>query len=172
MKVAIGTKNPTKINAIKAAFVDMEATMLAFSVESGVSPQPFSDSETIQGAINRARNSFHQEKVDLGVGLEGGVVETDYGLFLCNWGAIIDKDDNPIIAGGAKILLPPEFEVELKNGRELGDVMKDYTKKQDIRTTEGAIGTFTNGLINRTEMFTHVAKLLVGQYLYKVRMDC
>jgi inosine/xanthosine triphosphatase len=168
IRIAIGTKNPTKVNAIKHGFEGIDASFYPCSVSSGVSSQPFSDDETIQGAINRARESLLLEKADIGIGLEGGVVDTGYGLFLCNWGALIHHQDvAPIIAGGARILLPEEFKEALKNGNELGEIMAEFTKKKDVSTQEGAIGIFTNGYIDRTEMFLHVTRLLVGQYTYK-----
>ena len=42
MKIAIGTKNPTKVNAVKKVFGDT-FTYVEVGVQSGVSPQPFSD---------------------------------------------------------------------------------------------------------------------------------
>ncbi|MEH7387265.1 DUF84 family protein [Bacillus sp. JJ1521] len=167
LQIAIGTKNPTKVDAIKNGFDGIEANFLPSSVSSGVSAQPFSDEETIRGAINRAKSSLEHVGADLGIGLEGGVVETEFGMFLCNWGAIVDKNNEPIIAGGARIPLSDEIARELRNGIELGDVMEQFTKQKDIRSNEGAIGIFTNHYVNRKEMFTHVVKLLVGQYTYK-----
>ncbi|WP_449537287.1 DUF84 family protein [Ferdinandcohnia sp. Marseille-Q9671] len=169
VRVAIGTKNPAKVDAIISGFAGIEATFIPTSVASGVSAQPFSDEETIKGAINRARNARQEEDAELGIGLEGGVVSTEFGLFLCNWGAIVDQDSKPIIAGGARILLPDEIAAKLENGVELGDVMVEFTKQRDIRSKEGAIGIFTNSYVNRTEMFSHVVKLLVGQYTYKIK---
>lgn len=55
---------------------------------------------------------------------------TPRGLFLCNWGALIDKDGNEYIAGGVRIPLPNEFLEPLKKGLELGDVMDAYAKKE------------------------------------------
>ena len=45
--------------------------------------------------------------------------------------------------------------------------MDDYAKKENVRKNEGAVGIFTNGLINRSEMFSHLMNLLVGQYYYQ-----
>lgn len=42
--------------------------------------------------------------------------------------------------------------------------MDAYTKKENVRSQEGAIGIFTNNLISRESMFTHVVQLLKGQY--------
>ncbi|MEK5269259.1 DUF84 family protein [Aeribacillus sp. FSL K6-8394] len=169
MNVAIGSKNLAKINAVKETFSLLEEKNIEFisvDVPSGVSTQPFSNEETLQGALNRAKNVFEKVKPDLSVGLEGGVDVTSRGLFLCNWGALIDKDGNEYIAGGARIPLPNEFLEPLKKGLELGDVMDAYAKKRNVRHREGAIGIFTNGFIDRKEMFAHIVKLLIGQYQF------
>ncbi|WP_284036175.1 DUF84 family protein [Neobacillus sp. 114] len=170
MKIIIGSKNPTKITAVKNSFQHMEAEFISLDVHSGVSEQPFSDEETIKGAINRAKGALEQGNGDIGIGLEGGVHETNHGLLLCNWGALATLDMEPIVAGGARFLLPEEVAVRLRAGEELGPVMEDYAKKKNVSKQEGAVGVFTNGMVNRAEMFTHVMKLLVGQFTYQQKL--
>jgi inosine/xanthosine triphosphatase len=165
MKIIIGSNNPAKIEAVKRVFLG-NFDFHSVNAASGVGDMPFNDEETIQGAINRAENSLKLGRGDIGIGLEGGVQETSYGLMLSNWGALASKEHPPLIAGGARILLPKEIAQRLRNGEELGPVMDDYTNKQNIRKKEGAVGIFTNGYIDRVEMFTHLTKLLVGQYEY------
>ncbi|MCM3767158.1 DUF84 family protein [Neobacillus niacini] len=168
MKIMIGSKNPTKIAAVKNSFRDhYGAEFLALDVPSGVSEQPFSDEETIKGAVNRAVRALQQGDGDIGIGLEGGVHETSHGLLLCNWGALASTHMEPIIAGGARFLLPEEVAARLRAGEELGPVMDDYAKKKNVSKQEGAVGIFTNGLVNRSAMFTHVMNLLVGQFTYQ-----
>src|SRR5690606_30267961 len=137
------------------------------SAPSGVSEQPYSDEETITGAINRANAALELEEGNIGIGLEGGVQQTKYGLFLCNWGALTEKGKSPIIAGGARILLPDIVASRILGGEELGPVMEEFAHNEDVRKKEGAIGVFTNGEISRAEMFAHVMKLLFGQYKYR-----
>ncbi|MDZ5472563.1 DUF84 family protein [Bacillus sp. 31A1R] len=168
MKIIIGSKNPAKVHAVKTAFTGENLIFESLNVPSEVSEQPFSDEETIQGAINRANHAINLGNGDIGIGLEGGVHQTKHGLFLCNWGALVTVGMAPIVAGGARILLPEEIAKRLLNGEELGPVMDDYAKKKNVRKNEGAIGIFTNGLVNREEMFNHVSKMLVGQYQYKM----
>lgn len=165
MKIIIGSKNPAKVLAVKLGFSHYNhAIFNAIDVPTGVNNQPFSDEETIKGAINRAFNAMQSGEGDLGIGLEGGIVQTEYGLFLCNWGALVVRDlPHPIIGGGARIPLPTEICEQLLEGKELGPVMESYTKNNNVRTQEGAIGIFTNGQIVRSDMFLHVVKLLVGQ---------
>jgi len=163
MKIIIGSKNPAKITAVKNCFTE-DHEFVDLDIPSGVNEQPFSDEETIKGAINRAKGALNLGSGDIGIGLEGGVQETSYGLFICNWGALAANDGEPIIAGGARIPLPEEVAVRLRAGEELGPVMEDYANSKNVRKQEGAVGIFTNGMVNRSEMFTHVMNLLVGQY--------
>ncbi|MFZ7944933.1 MULTISPECIES: DUF84 family protein [Bacillaceae] len=167
MKIIIGSKNPAKINAVKNSFADQETEFVSLDIPSDVGEQPFSDEETIRGAINRAVGALKQGNGDIGIGLEGGVQETSHGLLLCNWGALAAHNMEPIIAGGARFLLPEEIAVRLRAGEELGPVMEIFAKMKNVRKHEGAVGIFTNGMINRVDMFTHVANLLVGQYRYQ-----
>ncbi|RDU36166.1 DUF84 family protein [Neobacillus piezotolerans] len=167
MKIIIGSENPAKVAAVKNVFGMAGMEIVAIDVPSNVSVQPFSDEETKEGAINRALGALEHGDGDIGIGLEGGVHMTKHGLLLCNWGALAVPGYPPLIAGGARIQLPDEIAGKLLAGRELGPVMDEYTKKKNIRKNEGAIGIFTNGQINRSEMFTHVIKLLAGQYEYR-----
>ncbi|MFC4409750.1 DUF84 family protein [Chungangia koreensis] len=172
MRIAIGSKNKAKTEAVISVvqqFIDAEFELRA--VPSGVSDQPLSDKETRTGAINRALNAIKESGADAAFGLEGGVSEIDGELFVCNWGAMALANGEIYTAAGAQILLPEEVAAEVRNGRELGPVMDDYTNRKDIRSHDGAVGVFTNGLINRKTMFEHVILLVVGQYLYSKRTN-
>ncbi len=169
MLVAIGTKNKAKTAAIKNivnTFFD-NVKFEQFNVPSEVSEQPFSNEETRRGAINRAINTLKVSHADLSFGLEGGVCEIDGLMYCCNWGAVALKDGTIISSAGAQFILPEEIANELRIGKELGPVMDAFTKKNDTRSSSGAVGVFTAGLVNRTEMFEHIVKLLIGQYLYQ-----
>lgn len=162
MNIVIGSKNPTKIKAVEEVFP--EAYISSKDVSSKVSAQPFSDEETKEGAINRAKQCATKDTI--GIGLEGGVMYVRDELYLCNWGALVSEDNQVYTASGARILLPREINESLKSGKELGDIMDVYAKREGVRNKEGAIGIFTNDLISRSEMFTHVVKLLRGQWEY------
>jgi inosine/xanthosine triphosphatase len=166
LRIAVGSKNPAKVEAVKLAY-GHDVEIITINVDSGVANQPFSDEETIQGATNRAKNCLKETDADFGIGLEGGVVHTNFGLFVCNWGALVTRDGDSFIAGGARILLPEEIAQRVMDGSELGPVMDEYTKKENIRKKEGAIGIFTNEKVTRSEMFQHIMNLLIGQCEYK-----
>ena len=168
MLVAIGTKNKAKTAAVEEAirkyFNNVE--FVHYEVESGVSEQPFSDEETRQGAINRAIHTRQLSDADLCFGLEGGVREIDGVMYCCNWGAVVLKDGHVISSAGAQFMLPEEIAVKLQAGGELGPIMDDFTKLKDIRHHAGAIGIFTNHLVDRKQMFEHIVTLLIGQVMY------
>lgn len=168
MRVAIGTKNRAKTKAIENVVSTYfnEARYEQFNVSSNVSEQPFSDEETRQGAINRAVNTLKASGADLNFGLEGGVREMDGVMYCCNWGALALKDGTMITSAGATFILPKEIADQLRDGKELGPVMDEYTNEIGTRHNSGAIGVFTANLVDRTEMFEHIVKLLIGQYIF------
>ncbi|MBT2216623.1 DUF84 family protein [Virgibacillus dakarensis] len=167
MKIIIGSKNPAKVNAVLEIFPAY--TVINMEAASSVSAQPFSDEETREGAVNRALECVQKNPNTLGVGLEGGVMYVEDQLYLCNWGALVDQERNIYTASGARIPLPEKINTELKKGHELGDVMDQFAKKQEVRKKEGAIGVFTNELVTRKEMFVHIIKLLRGQWEFHNR---
>lgn len=164
MKIVIGSNNKAKVNAVRAVFPN--ETVVSHNAPSFVSSQPFSDEETMEGAINRAKQSAFIDSNAIGIGLEGGVMYVEKQLYLCNWGALVTNDKQLYTASGARILLPNEIAKELETGGELGDLIDHYAQKEDVRSNEGAIGIFTNDLISRKDLFRHVVTLLKGQWEY------
>lgn len=159
MRIAVGSTNPAKIKAVHQAFHDLgyRAEIIPLNVPSGVSPQPFSDEETIQGAVNRAQNALvhpsGRQPFDYGIGLEGGVKKTPHGLFLCNWGAVACRSGTVGIGGGLQIRLPDFLAAEVAKGKELGDVIEAWSGRTGVRSREGAIGMLTHNRITRMSMF-------------------
>ncbi|CAM3765095.1 DUF84 family protein [Mesobacillus zeae] len=169
MLVVVGSKNPAKLIAVRNVFEGYDCEIAGADIPSGVRNQPMSDEETIKGAVNRAEAALLIQDAQIGIGLEGGVEVTESGLYLCNWGALAADGLETVIAGGARIPLPPEVASRLLDGEELGPVMDEYAGKRNIRKNEGAVGIFTNGKVNRGEMFSHVMNLLLGQYEYRMK---
>lgn len=168
MLVGIGTKNNAKVGAVENIVQQhfQSAQFQTVSVASEVSEQPMSEMETRQGAINRALHTFAETGAALSFGLEGGVQEIDEQMYCVNWGALVLADGTILTAAGAQFILPEEIASQIREGAELGPVMDDFTKQHDTSQHAGAIGVFTNGLIDRKAMFEHIVSLLVGQYMY------
>lgn len=168
MIIAVGTKNKAKLKAVENVIhrtLTDEVEVHGFDVASRVSNQPFSEEETRQGAINRALAARETSGSDLGFGLEGGVKWIGAELYLCNWAALATEKD-VFTAAGAQIPLPKEIATALLQGEELGPIMDRYTQTKDIRQHAGAIGIFTDGLVDRAQMFEPIIEMLIGQYRY------
>ncbi len=161
LKVIVGSTNRVKVNAIQNVFANYEVE--GITISSKVSDQPISDEETIRGALNRALGA--KRFGDIGIGLEGGVQQTSYGMLLINYGALIDEKKKIYLAGGTRILLPNEVSKEIYKGKELGDIMDKYTNRLNVKHDEGAVGVFTNNFVKRTDIFEHIGKLLYGQMI-------
>lgn len=154
-KISIGSKNPVKIaaveNVVKKIWPDVE--IIAVEVSHGISEQPTSDDEAIEGATNRAKLSLQKTNADLGIGLEGCTIDTKYGMFLSGWVVAVDKNGEVGIGCGGRLLLPEKVASEVRNGKELGPVMDEFVGDHNTKQKQGAVGILTNGLIPRTAAF-------------------
>lgn len=168
MIVAIGSTNGAKVNAVKTVAERFGFSVVAQPVSSGVSKQPRSDIETIQGARNRARNVLALAKSDIGIGLEGGITEIDGRWYICNWGVLIDKNGFECISSGGHFQLPSAFFIHLKNGKELREIVHMY-QDEPIHQTGGAISLLTNGNVTRQKMYEQLLLVLFGQYQVRHR---
>ncbi|MTT32533.1 DUF84 family protein [Terrilactibacillus sp. BCM23-1] len=168
MLISIGTTNPAKLKAVESLiqFEKLEATCQSIETTSGVRAQPLSDEETRKGAIHRAKSALEISRSDISIGLEGGVTEHHGELYLCNWGALVDRQGHLFTASGAKIVLPTILADGIRQGHELGDLIDEFSKKHNVRKGAGTIGILTNGRLNRSDMFFHVLLLLYGQYCF------
>lgn len=162
MKIIVGTNNKAKLNAVASVFQNVD--IYAKSVSSNVSAQPMSDGETKCGAYNRALAAIEKEPSAYGIGLEGGVMFLNENIYLCSWGVLVTPKKEVYTASGGRIPLPKEFIPKLRKGTELSEIMNEFAQKENVREKEGAIGILTNNLVDRSELFEHVLKLLKGQY--------
>ncbi len=159
IKVLVGSKNPVKIDAVKEAFLkyfsDVEVT--GIPADSKVAAQPVGD-ETFAGAKNRAaelqkinvKNNLH---ADYFIGIEGGIAKFFNQWFALGLMCIIDKEGKTGFGASPLFELPESVTEELLKGVELGDVMDRITGDHNTKQKEGAIGYFTNGIMNRKELY-------------------
>ncbi|MFB6290655.1 MAG: inosine/xanthosine triphosphatase [Candidatus Bipolaricaulia bacterium] len=166
IKISVGSTNPVKLGATVEAFelarerVEVEK----FDVQSGVSDQPTSDQEAIEGARERAKNAKAKGEFDFGVGLEGSVADTDFGMFLTGWSFLVNDRAN-YLGGGGRLQLPEAVAERVRNGEELGPIMDEITGRSGVKEDEGAIGIFTGGLITRKEAYRNALIFALAKYI-------
>lgn len=123
-------------------------------VASGVPDQPVGDDETIRGAAQRARAAREALDADIGVGLEGGVVELEGGAMRsCAWAAVALRDGREFVGGSLAMPLPPAVAALVRSGVELGHAMDALTGGRDTKHGAGAVGILTNGMIDRQRAY-------------------
>lgn len=156
MLIVVGSRNPVKVAAVKAACerVWEDVEVFGRSVPTGVSAMPMSDQECIDGARNRARAVLADNPTaQFGVGLEGGVNAERVGLMLLGWVVICHRDGREGIACTAKIPLPTSIAQRVLAGEELGPVMDDILQESHIAQKGGASGALSGGLVLRQDKF-------------------
>ena len=135
-----------------------QAELVSVAAPSGVTEQPLSLEETVQGAKNRAEQAFHQERSEhrLGIGLESGLMQVpttdDEYMDICIC-AVYDGTHHHI-GMSCGFRLPNEvtrliFEEKL----DLNQAMTrcGITNNHRLGAAEGSIGLFTKGRICRKE---------------------
>ena len=137
--------------------------VMALDTKSGISDMPMTDKECIQGAINRAKNSTTKD-VDFSVGAEGGALDTEYGMFVFAWAAVLDKKGNMGLGNSGRFLIPEKLASRIRIGEELGEFMDDVANIKNVRKNQGAVGVFTKDVINRTQLLEHAIVLALVKY--------
>ena len=158
MKVAVGSTNPVKIEAVKLAFnkVWPKKTweVVGLEIPSGVSNQPKSDLESIKGATNRAKGAIQKAKADFGVGLEGGLSEINGIWFDTAWIMIINKKGHEGISSTINMETPQSFIEKVNRGMEIGEIDDEVFKLKNSKQGLGHFGLMTNGLLDRKDAYT------------------
>ncbi len=154
IRVAVGSKNPTKVEGTKLAFERFfdEVEVVAREVDSGVPSQPF-NYDVVRGAMNRAIGAF-DDSCDFSVGVEAGLFEIDNTLtgFMDFQVAVVYDGKSFTIGFGPGFEFPPKVVKEALKGREVGKVMEELTGIRDIGRRIGAIHYLTKGVISRVEL--------------------
>jgi inosine/xanthosine triphosphatase len=148
LKVAVGSTNPVKVNAVKEALKELgiRAEVVGLEVPSGVHSIPFND-EVFEGAKRRAEGAA---KVgDVGVGPESGLVELDGKLFMVSVVAVK--------YGGLHFGLSPGFQIPeswaeriRRDRNEFFNMMKEFGGL-DLGRRGGLVSILTKGVVTRTQ---------------------
>jgi len=159
MRVAVGTQNKAKIEAVKEILKDYshlkDADVFGVDVQSEVSSQPLSLDETVSGAMNRASNAFHN--CNYAIGIESGLMTVSAAksgyMDVCAC-AIFDGNEYHIGLSSAWefpdisiMKLMTEEKMEMKEAVQKAGL----TQNTNIGSEEGAIGILTKGRLDRKE---------------------
>ena len=155
IKIIVGSENPVKIKAVKNVFSKYfeKVKVIGRKIDSGVSSQPKTEGETIQGALNRANRIFEKYRPDFGVGIEGGLEYIKNNLYAFAWICIRSKEGKIGLGRTASFPLPHRIERLIKNGKELGEADDIVFGLKNTKQKMGAIGLLSKGKLNRTKLY-------------------
>ena len=166
MKVGVGSKNQTKVNAV--ADLLKEYPMFEGADVEGVAVQveefghPKSIDETVAGAVDRAKQAYVGH--EYGFGIEGGLIavpQSKSGYLETAVCAIYDGKE--VHLGMAPACEWPKKVTHsiLNEGLDGSQAMKKHglTAREKMGEHEGLVGIMTNGRFSRTE-FNRMAVMM------------
>ena len=158
MQIIVGSQNKAKLDAVSEIIKDYpnlkDFSVFGVEVESGVSDQPKSLEETVQGAMNRAKDSF--KDCDYSFGLESGLMSvpnTKTGFMDVCVCAIFDGSDYHLGLSSAWEAPKKVIDYMLEEGLNMTEasVKAGLTGNSNIGSAEGLVGIMTKGRLNRKE---------------------
>lgn len=156
LTVAVGSRNPVKIQAVEAAFSaiwpELEIRVAGYDVRSGISDQPMSDEESRLGAKNRAAAALAADaNAAYGVGLEGGLQEIDGHWTDTQWVVIVNRAGKTGVGQSVRVQVPDKMMELIHGGMELGDVIDQVFGQTNMKQAGGYMNEVTQGVINREQ---------------------
>lgn len=171
LKVAVGSTNKVKVDAVRNMFTQAFGLVEVVSVEPGhgIERQP-QEGRVIEGAVRRARNALKATGADFGVGVEAGLfMNAHVGKKLdVQYCAVVDSSGRMTMGHGPGFEYPPEVIEAVDKGATVGDTMSALTGIDDIGKNQGSVGYLSDGLIDRTSL-TEIAVLMA--LIPRIRRD-
>ena len=161
--VVVASQNPVKVEATRRGFVSMFPSrafhLYPVAVPSGVRQQPLSDAETLQGALNRAQHAAQLvPQAHYWVGIEGGVEEHQGSMQAFAWIVV----STPHLLGKSRtgtFSVPEEVAALVRQGYELAAAVEEIYQQAQVKSTTGAVGVLTEGVIDRVQLYEHAIVL-------------
>jgi len=166
--IVLASANPVKVqatlNGFRRMFPDEKFQMKAVSASSGVKSQPLSDAETLQGALNRARNAARLiPSADYWVGIEGGVEDTDGEMAAFAWVVVCSQEQVGKGRTGT-FFLPVQVADLIRQGKELGEADDLVFNRSNSKQDNGAVGLLTGNVIDRAQLYEQAVILALAPF--------
>ncbi len=159
LRVKVGSTNNVKVEAVREILRDYphlaHAEVETCETDSGVSAQPKSLEETIEGAINRAKQAF--KNCDLSVGLESGLMSVPKSrtghMDVCACAIYDGREFYFGLSSAWEFRDRAIIDSMLGGGLDMSEAINraGLTTNPKIGEEEGAIGILTKGRLTRKE---------------------
>ena len=168
LTVLVGSKNPTKTNAVFSAFKEVfkvPIEVVGLSVSSGVPDQPMSCAETKKGAKNRVKQ-LKENNADFYVGIEGGCSYVGKNLFAFAW-VVVMSEKKTGYGKTSLFQLPKEIQNLIEQGVELGEADDFVFNRKNSKQKDGAVGILTGGLVDRSKYYKEAVIMSLIPFINK-----
>ncbi len=155
MIVAVGTKNPAKLEGVAKAFSKFysDIKLVPIDASSVAKAQPKGLEEMVHGATTRAKFALAKAGGDFGVGVEAGIFTVGGVYFDNQQAAIVDPSGRVSLGHSSGYMLPHDaMEKLFKEGKELERWAESVSGISEVGDKGGIISYLTKGVMNRTEL--------------------
>ena len=155
MLVAVGTKNPAKLDGVRTAFSKYFSGVQLLPVDSTsiARAQPHGLEQIADGALARAKHALSTAAGDFGVGVEAGLFTIGAIYFDTQLAAIVDSSGKSSLGHSAGYMLPKgEMEKLLSEGKELEEWAVALSGIPHVGDKGGLIQHLTMGRMTRAEL--------------------
>lgn len=159
LRVLVASRNKIKKLAVEDAFKQFtnkpfEVFLSDNEIDSGVRPQPLTQKETAEGAINRLEALGEINEYDYLVSIEGGAFTVDLPSgpkwFEAGCAAVLSKGGKkPSVAFAPAYPIPEEFVKHLKASKDLTEAMEIVTGVPNTGAAAGFNGWLTQDKLDR-----------------------
>ncbi|MDG6982939.1 MAG: inosine/xanthosine triphosphatase [Nitrososphaerota archaeon] len=155
MIVAVGTRNPAKVEGIRRAFEKYFPKVELRSVDAAAvsKAQPRGLEEMASGATARAKFALSNAGGDFGVGVEAGIFEIGEVFFDNQVAAVADLSGRTSLGHSAGYSLPREdMEKLFREGSELERWAEKVSGISEVGDKGGLIHFLTRGEVSRADL--------------------
>lgn len=179
MKILLGSKNPSKRNAVEIALKKLgfdEYEIISYDTPSNTHTKPIGY-EIIRGAENRnlaLKGYAIKEKLeyDYLCSIEGGFSLDENGLpFVVTYCIVEDKGGKKSTGKSLGIRLTKVMFDYLKNGGSLNKAIEEIIQNENNKQSLGIMGYLTNGLYDRESVDSEAVASSLIPFVYKEQRE-
>lgn len=170
MIIAVGTKNPAKVEGVRQAFAKHFPRIEVKTIDSSsvTKAQPIGLDQMTAGAVSRAKFAISKLGGDFGVGVEAGIFLLGDTYFDHQQAAIVNAAGKVSLGHSAGYPLPRKaVETMIKEGRELERYAESLSGIDQIGDKGGLVHHLTKGIMTRTDLTEQCVLMALIPFLHK-----
>jgi len=168
--IALGTKNPAKVEGVRLAFAKYfrDTTIRTIDSSSVTRAQPIGLDQMTEGALSRAKFALSKLGGDFGVGVEAGIFQIGGTYFDHQQAAIIDASGKTSLGHSAGYPLPTRaVEAMISAGKELERYAESLSGVDEIGDKGGLVHHLTKGVMTRADLTEQCVLMALIPWLHK-----